>query len=469
MKTILRSLVVLSFILCPSILHASKVVSVAAGERHSVALTDEGKVWAWGANGSGQVGDGTTDDRLNPVRVLLPSAATGYFDDAAAIAAGTAYWLNFGGHTVILRKDGTVWGCGYNNDGELGDGSQISRTPVVQVNDPADPSGYLADVKSVGAGAIHTLAVMKDGTLRAWGYNGYGQLGNGSTSGSTLPVSVQGLQNVTAASGGYYHSVFLRSDGTVWAVGGNGSGQLGDGSRLTRTIPVKVPGLTDVVAVDAGDDYTAALKNDGTVWSWGANFNGQLGRGTIGFGVDSLVPVQVKDDTDPSGFLTDIAMIAAGNNHCLALKKDGTLRAWGDNTWNQIGDGTVEPRTTPVTVTGISDVTYIAAGNGHCLAVKSDGTVWGWGGNWSGQLGDGTTEQRSAPVQAIFPEEEASTSYVELIGPHFVTPGEDITYLARYRNVSAQALEDAFVILDLPPVFSFVSATGTERTETTWR
>jgi alpha-tubulin suppressor-like RCC1 family protein len=170
------------------------------------------------------------------------------------------------------------------------------------------------------------------------------------------------------------------------------SGQIGDGSTTDRTSPVQVTGLTNVAHIAAGRFFSLAVKTDGTVWTWGENLYGQLGNGTL---TDSHVPVQVSGLTGITS-----ATAATGAFHCMAVKNDNTVWAWGRNTYGNLGDGTVTHRSTPVQMLGISDVIGLAAGTNFSLLFKTDGTFWGCGRNASGQLGDGTFLQRNTVVQA---------------------------------------------------------------------
>ena len=187
---------------------------------HSVYLRNDGTVWAWGRNSNGQLGDGTTIDRLTPVQVSGLSSM-------AAIAAGYD-------HTVALRNDGTVWAWGNNSNGQLGDGTTTDRLTPVQVSGLSD-----ANVVIIAAGYDHAVALRNDGTVWAWGSNSNGQIGNGTQTDSTTPVQVSGLSSVTYIAAGVKDTVSLRNDGPVWAWGSNSNGQLGDGTTTDRLTPVQ--------------------------------------------------------------------------------------------------------------------------------------------------------------------------------------------------------------------------------------
>ena len=437
---------------------SNEVIAVAGGESHSVALKEDGTVWAWGANGSGQVGNGDVGDNvLNPVQVI---ELTGYLTDVTAITAGTSYWLNQGGHSLALKSEGTVWAWGCGLEGQLGDGAGISRSIPVQVVDELDQTGFLTGASGISAGNYHSMAFKADGTVWAWGTNADGQLGDGTKEDKFTAVQVSGLTNVIAVAAAKYHSLALKGDETVWSWGDNANGQLGDGSNIERLTPVQVVDITGVIAIAAGDYHSLALKNDGTVWAWGANSDGQLGDGTVGWYESKNTPIQVIDPTDSTGYLTEVIAIAAGDFYSIALKSDGTIWTCGQNWHGQLGDGTTEGKSTPVQVSGLTNVIFIDGGNAHSLAIKSDGTVWAWGGNWSGQLGDGTIEQRTTPVQTIFLEQEEEASLLEMRGPYFVTPGEEATYLVHYANIVGETLEDTVVVFNPPGDFSYVSNTG---------
>ena len=253
---------------------------------------------------------------------------------------------------------------------------------------------YIRGMPPVASGHHHNLAVKSDGTLWAWGTNDYGQLGDGTTGvDRSPPVRVSGLTGVVGVAVSGSSSLAVKSDGTLWAWGFNGNGQLGDGTTTDRLTPKQVPNLTGVVAVAAGDSYVLAVKSDGTLWTWGKNDYGQLGDGTK---TDRLTPKQV---------LTGVVAVAAGHKHSLAVKSDGTLWAWGENYWAQLGDGTTTPRLEPNQVPNMKGFVAVAASNHNSLALKSDGTLWGWGRNTDGQLGDTTTYPyfRRTPVPVNLP------------------------------------------------------------------
>ncbi len=373
---------------------------------------------AWGGNVNGQLGDGTNTNRSAPVQVRDPGDPTGFLQNAAAISC-------YGFHSVALRTDGTVWTWGLNNYGQLGDGTSTDRNTPVQVIDPTDPTGFLQNVVSVATGGYHTLVVKADGTVWAWGNNNFGQLGNGTTVNSRVPVRVLDsadpsgfLQNVSGVAGGDAQTVAVKTDGTVWTWGANSYGQLGDGTTTGRSTPVQVKDLNDpsgylqnAVYVQGGAYQALALLADGTVRGWGRNDEGELGDGTF---MSRTSAVQTIDPTDPSGFLQNVSVLSGGASHGVVLKGDGTVWAWGHNGLGQLGDGTTTFRNSPVQVKdpgdpsgfiqGVANLNVAGAGY-HSLAIKADGTAWAWGDNDHGQLGDGTTANRPTPVQVTNPSD----------------------------------------------------------------
>jgi len=352
---------------------------------------------AWGENDSGQLGDGTDTKSNAPVLV----DQSGVLADKTVVAVSAGY-----SHSLALCSDGTLAAWGYNESGQLGDGTTTASSIPVRVN----RSGVLAGktVVAISAGDEHSLALCSDGTLTTWGANRFSQLGDGTTTASNIPVRVNqsGVladKTVVAASAGASHNLVLCSDGTLAAWGLNWSGQLGDGTTTESKVPVRVNHsgiLADksVVAVSTGDSHSLALCSDGTLATWGYNYYGQLGNGTT---TESRVPVRVNQSGVLSG--KTVVAVAAGSYHSLALCSDGTLATWGYNRSGQLGDGTATENSVPVRVdqSGVlagKTVVAISAGDEHSLALCSDGTLATWGANGSGQLGDGSNNENSIPV-----------------------------------------------------------------------
>jgi alpha-tubulin suppressor-like RCC1 family protein len=342
---------------------------VVAGDTHSVAVTTDGLLWAWGDNTWGRLGDGTYDGHLVPSRVTWSGTAN-------RIAAGAA-------HTLAIDSAGVLKAWGYNGWGQLGDGTPTHRTL------PVATSGLAAGaVAAIAAGQNHSLAALTDGTVAAWGSASNGQLGDGSTGWRGDAGTVPGLSGVVRVAAAAAQSFAVKGDGTVLAWGQNGNGQLGDGSRTPRPTPVSVAGLSGVTAVAAGVYHTLALTSSGAVYSWGFNGYGQLGDGSR---TEKLTPGPVPG-------LTGVVAIAAGAHHSLALRSDGTIWVWGYNAWGQLGDGTNWDRLSPTLVGPVRKAIAIGAGGTHSLTLTQDGVLWAWGANASGQIGDGSRYDRSLPV-----------------------------------------------------------------------
>ncbi|MGV3662890.1 MAG: choice-of-anchor D domain-containing protein [Prosthecobacter sp.] len=352
---------------------------------------------AWGRAGEGQLGNNSTTQSNMPVGVLTSGVLSGR--TVVSVAAGYH-------HNLALSSDGTLAAWGYNHQGQLGNSSTAQSAVPVAVNTSGVLSGKT--VIAVATGREHSLALCSDGTLAAWGGNGYGQLGNNSTTQSSVPVAVNtsGVlagKMVVAVAAGLSHSVALCSDGTLAAWGYNSEGRLGNNSTTNSSVPVAVntSGLLSgktAIAVAAGNSHNLALCSDGTLAAWGSNYSGQLGNNGP---TQSTVPVAVNTSGVLSG--KTLVSVAAGGFHSMALCSDGTLAAWGDNFYGQLGNNSTTHSTVPVAVntSGVlagKTTVSVAAGENHSEALCSDGTLAAWGLNIEGQLGNNSTTDSSVPV-----------------------------------------------------------------------
>ena len=249
-----------------------------------MVLEKDGTVWAWGANDGGQLGNGTNTFSSDPVRVSL-------LESIVAISASTADTYKDGiyAYCLALKSDGSVWAWGSNRAGQLGDGSTKDRNTPYRI-----PSISNAVAVAAGGGPIngYSIVLKSDGTVWAWGINNEGQLGDGTYISRSIPGQVLSLKNIVAiAYGGWDHCLALESTGTVWAWGNNSTGELGDGTNENRNLPAAVTTLSDIVAIGAGYDHSCAASLDGTVWMWGRNEFGQLGDGTK---LNKNIPVKIE-------------------------------------------------------------------------------------------------------------------------------------------------------------------------------
>ncbi|MFF0435197.1 hypothetical protein ACFYU9_23560 [Streptomyces sp. NPDC004327] len=384
----------------------------AGADARDIRTGPPGTALTWGANDLGQLGDGNTVGASKvPGRVCGNAPCTVPLDKVVQVAGGD-------GHSVALLEDGSVLTWGDNASGQLGDGSNTDRSTPVRacaVGETAPCTKFLTGAVSVAAGEYHSFALLADGTVASWGSNASGQLGDGTNTYRNIPGLVceqfetapcqSFLTRVTTLSAGYAHSIAARSDGSVVTWGYNASGQLGDGTTTSRTTPVQV-NLYNAVSVAAGLNHSVVARTDGTVYTFGSGH--PLGNGQSG---QSASPVQVcaVGQTAPcSAFLTGVKSVAAGSAHNLAARTDGSVVSWGVNNNGELGDGTVTTRDVPVQVCApdncakhLSGVTAVAAAitDTHSVALRSDGSVRAWGRNDAGQLGDGTTTDRHLPIR----------------------------------------------------------------------
>lgn len=309
--------------------------------------------------------------------------------DLSGFGASSPFALGDTSNCVLVAgpiRTGGVACLGANDSGQLGDGTGVDSTA------PVAPTGLSANVASVAAGAAHACAVTFAGAVSCWGDNASGQLGDGTTVGRAAPVAVSGLgSGAVAVAAGQAHACALLGDGTVRCWGADDLGQLGNGDTTASATPVAVTGLADrAVAVAAGRSHACAVLRGGVVQCWGRNDAGQLGNGTPAPSV--LAPVTVTGLTLPA------VQIAAGDAHTCALLLDATVQCWGDASRGQIGDGATGQRLQPTAVPGPVSIIGIAAGHAHTCAVNASGAMACWGANDHGQLGDGTTTDRPSAV-----------------------------------------------------------------------
>jgi alpha-tubulin suppressor-like RCC1 family protein len=340
--------------------------AVSAGDSHVMTAKADGTAWGWGTNTHGQLGTGNTNASNDPVQV---SGIT----SVIAVAADGSYQSR----TLALKADGTVWGWGSNEFGELGDGTTTQRLSPVQT------SG-LSDAVAIATGGSHSLALKSNGTLWAWGDNASGQLGDGTNVDKLTPIQVTSLSDVVAIAAGYKFSVALKKDGSVWTWGDNTSGQMANGTTTDRNTPGQVANLRGVVAIAAGYGHVLALKSDGatsgTLWAWGRNLGGQLGDGTS---VNRLWPVR-----GASG----VVALSGGNALSLVLATNPTsaqLTIWGSGLHHAdtLSPGSPYSSPSPLRITA-GDFVTVGAGNDLHLGLKRDTSVLVWEAS-GGQRGNG--------------------------------------------------------------------------------
>ena len=315
---------------------------------------------------------------------------------AISINANAQCWSNVSAgysHTLALKTDGTIWAWGLNGNGQLGNGTlatQIIPMKPIKI-------GNSTDWIQVRVGHGPSYAIKTDGTLWAWGYNGNGQLGDGTFTDKNVPTQIGNAMDWRQIYTEVISTHGIKTDGTLWAWGNNYYGQLGDGTNIVKTVPIQIGTATNWSQISAGGNsstlgHTIALKTDGSLWAWGNNDYRQLGDGTS---VSKNSPIQI-------GTATDWAQISAGNVHTLALKNDGTLWAWGNNIYYQLGDGTQTTINVPTQIGIDTNWKNIDAAYMHNIAIKTDGTLWAWGNNSYGQLGNGSLIYLNTPTQIDF-------------------------------------------------------------------
>lgn len=363
-----------------------------AGYWYKITTTASLRAWSWGAGAEGQLGNATIGSFSSPVSVL------GGFTDWVQVSAG-------GFHSLGLRENGTAWAWGFNNSGRLGDGTVTNRSsPVAVVGGFTDWVELSASGRETNTQG-HSLGLRSNGTAWSWGSGGYGQLGNGVTTISSVsPISVAGgFSDWTQLSAGNYQSLGIRTGGAAWGWGANSQGQLGDGTTVSKSSPVAVVGGLTWVQVSAGGFHSVGIRTNGTAWAWGSNSFGKLGNGITGPATSSPVAVV--------GGFNDWSQVSAGYRHTVALRTNGTAWSWGANSFyaggftytGALGDGTsLQAKSSPVSVVGgFTNWVQVRVGLDHSTGLRADGTAWAWGLGNNGRLGDGTITVKSSPVSVV--------------------------------------------------------------------
>ena len=356
------------------------VTTVSAGPRSSCALNVSGQVYCWGGNDVGQLGDGTTTDRLAPTQV------TGGLTFAALGTGG-------GPHTCGVTTSGAAYCWGFNFSGQLGDGTTTDRLV------PTAVAGGLT-FAALSEGRLHTCGVTTSGAAYCWGLNLNGELGDGTTTDRLVPTAVAGGLTFAALSEGANHTCGVTTSEAAYCWGNNSLGELGDGTLIDQSVPTPVAGGLTFATVSAGYNHTCGLTTSGAAYCWGWNFSGQLGDGTTTG--PQLVPTPVAGD------LT-FAAVTAGTFYTCGLTPSGAAYCWGDNKSGELGDGTTTPRLVPTPVTGGLTFAVVSVGVGsspdkHTCGVTTGGAAYCWGANHYGQVGDGTTANgRVVPTPVAFP------------------------------------------------------------------
>ncbi|NPV89423.1 MAG: hypothetical protein HPY50_01450 [Firmicutes bacterium] len=327
----------------------------------NMGIKSDGSLWAWGVNGNGAFGDGQFfNHEFHIPEVKIPKKIM-----ENVVSVSTGYYL-----TMAIKSDGSLWGWGYNNSGQVGNSKDSFAVTI--------PVKIMDDVISVSACGKQTAAVKSDGSLWVWGQTEYHPWARGPEGATRNYAPVKIMDDVISVSTGDIHSMAIKSDGSLWGWGEHRLLGVGSSEWEKQLIPVKI--MDDVISVSTGEDHTVAIKSDGSLWGWGRNSDYPLTNAVKGNVQDVYrQPLQ----TIPVKIMDDVISVSAGNGYTMAIKSDGSLWAWGSNVTRQIGvgkGGIPSPEPAPVKI--LDEVAYVCAGDSYAMAIKKDGSLFRWGNTY---------------------------------------------------------------------------------------
>ncbi|GAA4771270.1 MULTISPECIES: T9SS type A sorting domain-containing protein [Flavobacterium] len=371
---------------------------IDSGMYHTVALASNGTLWAWGYNNVGQLGDGTTTNRTQPVQIGTANDWVGVY---------TGYY-----HSFAIKSNGTLWGWGQNTANQLGDGSATNRLQPVQI-------GTATNWAKVSGGENFSAGLKTDGTIWMWGSDDREQMGNGTGGAQATPTQLGISTDNSDIDAGRYHVVLLKNYNKVYTWGHNGSGQIGNGTMVNQNVPYLIPGANNYVKIDGSVNGTVAIRDDG-----GLFMTGQIHTNSYTAFTQIFYP-------------SVWANVKTTQNNFVGVKSDGTLWAWGDNTLGQISQPSYSSSNTPMQVSGTNYSSNIGINIYSFLVLKSDGSLYGCGQNHVGQLGDNTTVQKNTITAISCP---ATLSTVDLGSDLnfevYPNPVKDVLKLSSVDNIS---------------------------------
>lgn len=387
---------------------------VSLGADFCVALKQDGTLWAWGHNESGQLGVGSFEDMLLPTKVGMES-------DWESISAGY-------GFVVALKTNGTIWVWGRNDFG-------LGMEPNSIINTPAQV-GTDSDWKYVHAGGAHSFAIKNDGTLWAWGRNDFGQLGIGLFNHSNVPVQVGNDSDWKAVAAGNLHSLGVKTDNSLWSWGYNFAGQLGLGTAGFGTeanIPTQIKTIpaNQWKCVAAGGRHSLAVSEDGKLWVWGNNNFFALG---LNDGSEYKSLPTLIDNT------SNWKMVAGGINNTLAVKEDNTIWGWGENVDGQLGDGSNINRASPVQINIDAEWLFVDSGLQHSMFLNEVGILT-TGRNNYGELGIGSLVEYNTPQSVICPINLGVAEHPELSFIAYPNPVAEVLFLRNINNIKIDEIQ----------------------------